>query len=99
MKTRSPDARQVAEIVAIQALTFLADDPSRIGRFLAESGLGPETLREASRSPEFLLAVLDFLLKDAKLVEAFTQASDLPLTALTGARIALGGTDWERESP
>ena len=99
MKARSANAQQVAEIVAIQVLTFLAGEPSRIGRFLAESGIGPETLREASKSPEFLLAVLDFLLKDAKLVEDFTASSDLPLSALTGARIALGGTDWERENP
>ena len=99
MKASPPNAQQVAEIVAIQALSFLAGEPARIGGFLAESGLGPETLRAASKSPDFLLAVLDFLLKTPKLVEDFTATTDLPVSALTGARIALGGTDWEREVP
>lgn len=93
------DARQAAEIVGIQVLSFLAGEPSRLGRFLAETGLGPETLRAAAKSPEFLLAVLDFVLKDAKTVAAFVAATDLPLESLTAARLALGGGDWEREEP
>ncbi|MGB6255385.1 MAG: DUF3572 family protein, partial [Bradyrhizobium sp.] len=44
--TRNP--REVAEIVAIQALSFVAGDPERLGVFLAESGIGPETLRSAA---------------------------------------------------
>jgi hypothetical protein len=33
--------REVAEIVAVQALSFIAGDPERLGLFLAESGIGP----------------------------------------------------------
>jgi len=52
--------REVAEIVAVQALGFIAGDPERLGLFLAESGIGPETLRTAAANPQFLASVLDF---------------------------------------
>ena len=35
---------QVAETVAIQALSFLAQEPARLGRFLAETGLDVNTV-------------------------------------------------------
>src|SRR5438552_45120 len=54
--------REVAEIVAIQALSFVASDPERLGLFLAETGVGPESLRNAASDPHFLLNVLDFVL-------------------------------------
>jgi hypothetical protein len=60
----------VAEGIATQALAFIADDPTRLGRFLAESGLGPENVRQAARDPNFLPAILDFILShEADLLE------------------------------
>ena len=44
---RLATAREAAETVAIQALGHIAADPQQLGRFLAETGLGPETLAEA----------------------------------------------------
>ena len=99
MKARSFDVRQVAETVAIQALSFLAAEPARLGRFLAETGLGPETLRNAANSPEFLVSVLDFVLGDEKLVKEFAEANELKPAAIGAAREALGGPNWERDAP
>ena len=48
MKKSVQNPREVAEIVAIQALSFIAGEPERLGLFLAESGIGPETLRNAA---------------------------------------------------
>ena len=98
-KTDPPDVRQVAETVGIQALSFLAGEPALLGRFLAETGLGPETLRTAAKSPDFLLGVLDFVAKDPKLVEQFASSVDLHPTTVMAARQALGGGDWERDLP
>jgi hypothetical protein len=99
MKARSFDVRQVAETVAIQALSFLAAEPTRLGRFLAETGLGPETLRGAADSPEFLVNVLDFILGDEKLVEEFAEANELKPSTVGAAREALGGPSWEPDAP
>jgi cytochrome c-type biogenesis protein CcmH/NrfG len=50
LKKSVQNPREVAEIVAVQALSFIAGDPERLGLFLAESGLGPETLRTAVKA-------------------------------------------------
>ena len=54
MKKPVHNPREVAEIVAIQALSFIAGEPERLGLFLAETGVGPETLRNAAADPKFL---------------------------------------------
>ena len=99
MKARSHDARQVAETVAIQALSFLAADHPRLARFLVETGLGPETLRGAAKSPEFLVSVLDFILSDENLVKEFAETHELKPSTVAAAREALGGPSWERDAP
>jgi hypothetical protein len=91
--------REVAEIVAIQALSFIAADPERLGLFLAESGIGPETLRTAAGNPQFLAHVLDFVLRDDATVKAFAAQSELHPTNIAAARQALGDPDWERDVP
>jgi hypothetical protein len=85
--TRSP--REVAEIVAIQALSFVAGDPERLGAFLAESGLGPDTLRSAAADPRFLAHVLDFVMRDDATVKAFAEVSELHPTNIAAAHQAL----------
>ena len=49
MKKPLPAAREAAEMLAVQALTFIAEDPERMGRFLAATGLEPGQIRAASR--------------------------------------------------
>ena len=51
------DRRAAAESLAITALAFLAAEPERLGRFLALTGIGPESIRAAAHQPQFLLAV------------------------------------------
>ncbi len=99
MKKPVHNPREVAEIVAIQALTFVAGDPERLGLFLAESGLGPETLRTAAANPQFLASVLDFVMRDDATVKAFADASQLHPTNVAAARQALSDPDWERDVP
>jgi len=91
--------REVAEIVAIQALSFIAGDPERLGLFLAESGIGPETLRNAAADPRFLASVLDFVMRDDATVKAFAAVSQLHPTNIAAAHQALNDPDWERDVP
>ena len=53
-----------AEVLALQALAFLAEDAQRLGNFLALTGLGPDELRAQAREPHLLTAVLDHLLRN-----------------------------------
>ena len=99
MKKPVHNPREVAEIVAIQALSFIAADPDRLGLFLAESGIGPETLRTAAAKPEFLAHVLDFVMRDDATVKAFAAASELHPTNIAAARQVLGDPHWERDVP
>jgi hypothetical protein len=91
--------REVAEIVAVQALSFVAGDPERLGLFLAESGIGPETLRTAAADPHFLASVLEFVMRDDATVKAFASASKLHPTNIAAALQALGDPYWERNVP
>jgi hypothetical protein len=91
--------REVAEIVAVQALSFVAGDPERLGAFLAESGIGPETLRKAAADPRFLASVLDFVMRDDATVKAFASAAQLHPTNIAAAHQALNDPKWERDVP
>src|ERR1700720_4877904 len=95
--TQNP--REVAEIVAIQALSFIAGEPERLGAFLAETGIGPETLRTAAADPRFLASVLEFVMRDDATVKAFAQASKLHPTNIAAARQVLGDPEGERDVP
>jgi hypothetical protein len=91
--------REVAEIVAIQALTFIAGEPGRLGLFLAETGIGPETLRTAAADPKFLASVLEFVMRDDATVKAFAEASQLHPTTVAAAHQVLSDPTWERDVP
>jgi hypothetical protein len=93
------DARRAAESVAIQALGFIAAEPARLGRFLADTGLGPATLRTAASDPAFLAGVLDFVLRDEALVKDFSTHADLPPATVSAAHDALAGPRWEHDQP
>ena len=99
MKKSVHNPREVAEIVAVQALGFIASEPERLGLFLAESGIGPETLRTAASDPQFLASVLDFVMRDDATVKAFAAASQLHPTNIAAAHQALNDPQWERDVP
>ncbi len=46
------------EMVAIRALTFIAEDRERLERFLQLTGTQPETIRSGARQPGFLSGVM-----------------------------------------
>ena len=78
--------RALAEDMAVAALTFIAQDSERLGRFLALSGLEPGNLREAAAEPSFLVGVLDFLSGDEALLLAFAANFQIDPTAIATAQ-------------
>ena len=99
MKKSVHNPREVAEIVAVQALGFIAGEPERLGLFLAESGIGPDTLRSSAADPRFLAHVLDFVMRDDATVKAFADVSKLHPTNIAAAHQALNDPGLERDVP
>ena len=99
MKQGRSLTREAAEGLAIQALTFIAGDGERLGRFLAVTGIGPAEIRAAAREPGFLAGVLEYMASDDRLIAAFAGESGLDPADIDKSRIALAGGRWEREVP
>ena len=78
--------RALAEDMAVAALTFIAQDGERLGRFLALSGLEAGNLREAAAEPGFLVGVLDYLSGDEALLLAFAANFQIDPTAIGAAQ-------------
>jgi len=81
--------REWAESVAIEALSFIASEPERLGRFLALTGIGPESLRAAARESDFLAGVLDHVANDEPLLLAFAEDARIDPETVARARAAL----------
>jgi hypothetical protein len=99
MKLGPALTKEAAEGLAIQALTFLASEPERLGRFLAATGFGPTEIRAAASEPGFLAGVLAYLASDDRLIAAFAAETGLDPADVSRAHVALGGEPWEREMP
>ena len=98
MKRPSSAAREAAEILAIQALSFIAEEPERLNGLLSATGLTPNRLRESANQPDFLAGVLEHMLADESLLLAFADSAGIDPAAVARARNALGG-NWERDIP
>lgn len=80
-----------AEILALEALAWLAGQPDAVAKFLTISGLTPSDLRRAVGDSGLHVSVLDFLLGDEKLLLDFCQNASLKPQAVHTARYRLGG--------
>jgi len=85
--------------LAVAALGFLAAEPERLGRFLATTGIGPDSIRAAAREPRFLLGVLDHLAADEPLLLAFAAENAVDPSTVIQARDTIAGRRWERDTP
>jgi hypothetical protein len=97
MKPPTSEAeRDAAEALALRALAFLAEDPERLGRFLALCGIGPSELRSRAADPALLGGVLDHLLGDERLLIAFAERHEIEPEATARARRHLPGVmHWD----
>ncbi|HVX98181.1 MAG TPA: DUF3572 domain-containing protein [Pseudorhodoplanes sp.] len=99
LKRESKPNRREAEAVAIQALSFIAADSGRLGRFLASTGIGPQAIRQAARESGFLAGVLDYVVSDEQLLKSFAEEIQAAPRDIAAALTALAGPGWERDAP
>lgn len=78
-----------ATTLALNGLTFLAEDENRLQRFLAETGTDLAGLRAGASHPSFLASVLDYLLRDEPLLLVFTASRGLEPDAVYPAQVLL----------
>jgi len=90
---------EAAEELAIQALSYLASDPERLGQFLTVTGIGPEQIRTASAEPGFLAGVLGYIASDEHLAAGFAAETACGPADIARAHETLGGQPWERDVP
>jgi Protein of unknown function (DUF3572) len=98
MKAPLRQTRKAAEMLAIQALGFIAEDDERLERFLTATGIVRDGIRAASREPGFLAGVLEHMLANETLLLAFADSAAINPAELSRAARVLGGF-WERDLP
>lgn len=81
--------RDRAELIAAEALRFLADDEDRLARFVAATGIDVGAIRDHLREPTFLAGVLDYLLADESLLLECVETAGLAPEEPSLAREAL----------
>jgi hypothetical protein len=98
-KQGSKQSKAAAETLAIAALTFIAADRERLGKFLALTGIALESIRDASRDDDFLAGVLDHIAGDESLLLVFAEETETDPNDVVRACDTLCGRHWEREPP
>ncbi|MFV0297840.1 MAG: DUF3572 domain-containing protein [Hyphomicrobiaceae bacterium] len=93
MKSRlksTPLTAEEALDIASRALLFVAEDTNRLQRFMGETGLDPQTLRQNAGSREVLCAALGHVMEDESTALTFAANAGLRPERLAEARSALG---------
>lgn len=80
-----------AATIALKALAYLADFEQELHRFLDLSGASAATLKARADEPEFLGAVLDFMLTHEELLVGFCDATSITARDVHMARYVLVG--------
>ncbi len=93
MKAPLRPPREAAEMLAIQALAFIAEESERLARFLTATGIAPEHMRDAARESGFLAGVLEHMLGDENLLVAFAASAGIDPADVGRAHRVLAGEE------
>ncbi len=85
--------REAAETLALQAVSWVVTDAEMMGAFLNESGASLASLVVDLKRPEFLAAVLDFVLGDDQRVLALAAQVGIRPEEVAQRRMYLPGGD------
>jgi hypothetical protein len=83
--------QESAQVIALQALEWLAGNEELFATFVTSTGASVSDLARQVQDPDFLAAILDFLLMNDDWVKAFCDIGRLPYTSLMEARAVLAG--------
>lgn len=83
--------QEFAETIALQALGWLAQNEDHVSAFIAWSGVSLRDMRDQAEKPEFLAAVIDFVMQEDDRVLEFCASVTLPPERLQQIRAALPG--------
>jgi hypothetical protein len=84
-----------AQNVAISAFAYITADEERLERFLAISGLRPDTIRSAASSPGFFAAILDYVASDEPLLIALAKELNTRPERIMQAHWTLSPSEFE----
>lgn len=87
----TPLSKDSAELLAIEALSWLVGNDELLPVFLGATGASQDDLRVRAKDPEFLASVMDFLLMDDAWIAEFCQSADYKMDFPMRARAALPG--------
>lgn len=87
-----------AEALAAEGLGFLADDESRLIRFMSETGMDPGALVKSAGTRDVLLAVLDHIGNDESLLLVFAASRSIKPETVMEAVLLLQGRPYERST-
>lgn len=87
----TPLAQESAELLAIEALSWLVGNEELLPVFLGSSGASEGDLRTGAKDPVFLGSVLDFLMMDDAWITQFCETCDYAMDFPMRARAALPG--------
>ncbi len=88
-------SRKAADAIGVDALSFLAEDPTLLERFLDMSDLEVGQLRTKAAKPSFFVGLLDFILAHEPTTMDFAGRTGLDPAAVQIARDTLAPTDRE----
>lgn len=89
--------QEQAEVLALQAITFITMEERALNGFLAQTGAGLNELKDQISDPHFLAGILDFMLSDESLLMAFCDHETIQPEFVVHARRALPGAEnlWD----
>ena len=91
MRPKTKNHSEEAEILAINALGFLASDGERLQRFMDLAGLDVAAIRAGASNPAFLGGILDHLLSDESLLLIFAEDQQIRPERIAELRRKLPG--------
>ncbi|MFC4270965.1 DUF3572 family protein [Sneathiella chungangensis] len=87
--------REKSEIIALEALTFIAAKEKTLSWMMAETGINPADLATSAGSAEILAGVLDFLLNHEDILIDFCTETNIDARSPAQARRFFPGAPTE----